>query len=69
MVTLVAKLYMMILFYSFYFMVREVVFYEHLLQQAEALNADPAFSDSGASSTHSSSQVYGGVFSLAPNEL
>ena len=66
MVALFAKLYIMVLFYSFYFMIREVVFYEHLLQQAEAINADPAFSDSAASS---SSQVSGGIFSLAPREL
>lgn len=26
------KLYIMVLLYSFYFMIREVVFYEHLLQ-------------------------------------
>ena len=51
MVALFAKLYIMVLFYSFYFMIREVVFYEHLLQQAEAINADPAFSDSAASSS------------------
>mmetsp|Transcript_35611 Transcript_35611/g.46871 ORF Transcript_35611/g.46871 Transcript_35611/m.46871 type:complete len:123 (+) Transcript_35611:94-462(+) len=49
MIALFAKLYMMILFYSFYFMVREVVFYEQLLQQNEAINADPAFTDGGSS--------------------
>jgi len=30
-VYLAAKLYIVVLFYSFYFMLREVVFYEHLL--------------------------------------
>ena len=48
-VTLFSKLYIVILFYSFYFLVREVVFFEHLLQSAEALNAEPAFTDGGSS--------------------
>ena len=30
-VTLFSKLYIVVLFYSFYFLVREVVFFEHLL--------------------------------------
>ena len=30
-IALFAKIYIVILFYSFYFMLREVVFYEHLL--------------------------------------
>ena len=50
--SLFAKLYILILFYSFYFLVRDVVFFEHILQSTEALNADPAFNDSG--SNHSS---------------
>ena len=48
-VTLIAKLYIVVLFYAFYFLVREVVFFEHLLQQTEALNAEPAFTDGGSS--------------------
>ena len=36
MITLAAKVYIVVLFYSFYFLVREVVFFEHLLQSAEA---------------------------------
>ena len=48
-VTLFSKLYIVVLFYSFYFLVREVVFFEHLLQSAEALNAEPAFTDGGSS--------------------
>ena len=31
-ISLTAKLYIVVLFYSFYFLIREVVFYEHLLQ-------------------------------------
>jgi hypothetical protein len=65
-VTLFAKLYIVVLFYSFYFLVREVVFFEHLLQSTEALNAEPAFTD-GGSSSHS--QVSGGVFSLTPRQM
>ena len=65
-VTLFAKLYIVVLFYSFYFLVREVVFFEHLLQSTEALNAEPAFTD-GGSSSHS--QVSQGVFSLTPRPL
>ena len=64
-IALIAKLYIMVLFYSFYFMIREVVFYEHLLQQAEALNQDPVFTDGGSSQ----SQISGGVFSLTPREI
>ena len=61
--SLFAKLYILILFYSFYFLVRDVVFFEHILQSTEALNADPAFNDSG--SNHSS-QISAGIFSLTP---
>ena len=48
-VSLVSKLYIVVLFYCFYFLVREVVFFEHLLQSAEALHAEPAFTDGGSS--------------------
>ena len=46
---LIAKLYIVALFYSFYYLIREVVFFEHLLQQADAINAEPAFTDGGSS--------------------
>ena len=65
-VTLFSKLYIVALFYSFYFLVREVVFFEHLLQSTEALNAEPAFTDGGSAASSQHSQVSGGVFSLIP---
>ena len=64
-VDVISKIYIVALLYSFYFLLREVVFFEHLLQSAEAMNADAAFSSSGASSS-AHSQVSGGVFSLTP---
>lgn len=71
MIALVAKIFITVLLCSFYFMIREVVFYEHLLQQTEAMNADAAFSETGTVSamTTQSSQVSGGVFSLVPREV
>ena len=65
-VTLIAKLYIVVLFYAFYFLVREVVFFEHLLQQTEALNAEPAFTDGGSSQQ---SQISSGIFSLTPRHM
>ena len=44
------KLYIVVLFYSFYYLIREVVFFEHLLQSAEAVNAEPAFTDGSSQS-------------------
>ena len=64
-VALTAKLYLVILFYGFYFLLREVLFFEHLLQSAEALNAEPAFTDGGSSQ----SQLSQGVFSLTPADI
>ena len=39
----VSKLYIISLLYSFYYLIREVVFFEHLLGGIEAENANPAF--------------------------
>mgnify|MGYP000533648343 CR=1 FL=1 len=61
-IALAQKILIIVLLYSFYFLLREVVFYEHLLAGTEALNAEPAFTDAGSSH----SQVSGGVFSLTP---
>ena len=48
------KLFIVVLFYSFYYLVREVVFFEHLLEGAEAINAEAAFnSDSQSTQSHS----------------
>ena len=68
-ISLAAKIFVTVLFCSFYFMIREVVFYEHLLQQTIAMNADAAFSETGTVSSSPSSQVSEGVFSLVPREL
>ena len=65
-VTLIAKLYIVVLFYAFYFLVREVVFFEHLLQSTEALNAEPAFTDGGSSQQ---SQISEGIFSTTPRQM
>ena len=43
MVVLFSKLYAVVLFYSFYFLIREVLFFEHILHGAEARNAEVAF--------------------------
>ena len=56
--TLVCKTYIGILFYAFYFLLREVVFFEHLLSGSEAANAEPVFSErnslnAGSSAAHS----------------
>ena len=66
-IALAAKIYIGALFCSFYLMIREVVFYEHLLQ-TDAMNADANFEEKQSMSevTTHSSQVSGGVFSLVP---
>lgn len=50
---LFTKLYVVVLFYSFYFLVREVLFFEHLLQGTEAQNAEVAFTITDGGSSHS----------------
>ena len=47
-IALAVKIYIGALFCCFYLMIREVVFYEHLLQTG-AMNADAAFSDNQSS--------------------
>ena len=42
---LICKTYVGLMFYAFYYLLREVVFFEHLLQGSEAINAEPVFSD------------------------
>ena len=39
--TLVCKTYIGVLFYAFYYLLREVVYFEHLLSGSEAINAEP----------------------------
>ena len=60
--TLICKAYIGVLFYAFYFLLREFVYFEHLLQGAEAANAEPVFSDRNsaqASASATLSQVSG----------
>ena len=42
---LICKTYVGLMFYAFYYLLREVVFFEHLLSGSEAINAEPVFSD------------------------
>lgn len=60
--TLVCKTYVGVLFYAFYYLLREVVYFEHLLSGSEAINAEPQFNERNsmaAASSNSASQVSG----------
>ena len=65
---LICKTYVGLMFYAFYYLLREVVFFEHLLSGSEAINAEPVFSE--RNSQHQSvgtlSQVSGSAMVQGP---
>jgi hypothetical protein len=51
-VDILSKLYIGALYFAFYYLLREMVFFEHLLVGPEALNANPNFNDRERISIH-----------------